>query len=80
MNFGKLSRTPFLQNTSSGVFISPFSAKPIFSTNEVFELLGMKINPFNQIIRKKPPKVVFVILLENYLGIALVYEVMSVWL
>ena len=39
-----------------------------FSTNEDFEHLSMKKDPFNQIIRKWQPKGVFVDLLEKHLG------------
>ena len=39
-----------------------------FSTNEDFEHLSMKKDPFDQIIRKWQPKGVFVDLLEKYLG------------
>ena len=39
-----------------------------FSHNEVFEHFSMKKDPFNQIIRKWPPKGVFVDLLDKYLG------------
>ena len=47
-----------------------------FSTNEDFEHLSMKKDPFNQIIRKWQPKSVFVDLLEKCLGMNDVYEVM----
>ena len=40
----------------------------VFSTNEDFEHLSTKKEPFNQIIRKWQPKDVFVDLLEKYLG------------
>ena len=39
-----------------------------FSTNEDFEHLSMKKDPFNQTIRKWQPKAVFINLLEKYLG------------
>ena len=39
-----------------------------FSTNEDFEHLSMKKDPFNQIILKCQPKGVSVDLLEKYLG------------
>ena len=49
--------TPFL--------VSPFSLQPIFFTNEDFEHLSMKKDPFNRIIRKCQPEGVFVDLLEK---------------
>ena len=49
--------TPFL--------VSPFSLQPIFFTNEDFEYLSMKKDPFNRIIRKCQPEGVFVDLLEK---------------
>ena len=54
-------------------FVSPFlasvfSLKPVFSTKEFFENLSMKKDPLNQIIRKWPPKGIFVDFLEKWLG------------
>ena len=50
--------------------ISPFFSTnvTVFSTNEVFEHFIMKKDPFNQIIKKWPPKGVLVDLLEKHLG------------
>ena len=50
-------------------FVSLFSVKLVFTTNEVFEHLSMKKDPFNQIIRKWSPEGVFVDLLEKHLGV-----------
>ena len=40
----------------------------VSSTNEVFEQLNIKKDPFNQIIRQWPPKRAFINLLVKYLG------------
>ena len=55
--------------------VSPFSLKHVFSTNEVFEQLSVKKDPFDQIIRKRPPKGNFIIFWRNILVRTLVYEV-----
>ena len=70
-----LAANEFLSNSKNyllfsciSISFSPFSRKPAFSTNEVFEHLSMKKDPFNQIIRKWLPKGVFVDLLDKYSG------------
>ena len=59
----------------SPFLVSRFLYNLFFFTNRVFEHLSMKKDSFNQIMRKRPQKSVFVDLLEKCLGMTLVYEV-----
>ena len=56
-----------------------FSSWICLSTNKVFEHLSMKKDPFNQIIRKWPPKGDLVDLLEKYLGMNFFKVFSDVW-
>ena len=58
----------FRANSKNYLRYLHFLYNDFFSTNEDFDHLSMKKDPFNEIIRKWQPKGVSADLLEKYLG------------